>query len=251
MEKEDLIICNRFKELAYQCDTRNYHTFTDFLNLNEINLFYTIHKELPNVRHSLWGGYPSAERCVLAFHNEQTIEQSEYQIQCIKIAPTNAKFSNTLTHRDFLGALINLGIERAVLGDILVQENVAYVFCLYSMTEYIITNLTKVKHTTVKCSLVTDDTVDITPSYKEINGTIASNRLDTILALAFHQSRSSISGLIAGGKVFVGGRLVLSNSYELKENDIVSVRGYGKFVFKGIHNVSKKGRLCATLLVYI
>jgi len=74
--------------------------------------------------------------------------------------------------------------------------------------------------------------------------------LDSLIALAFRTSRSSITGLIAGEKVFVNARLVTSNSYMLKPDDIVSVRGYGKFKVKEQGGISKKGRIYATLSIY-
>ena len=80
---------------------------------------------------------------------------------------------------------------------------------------------------------------------------MASVRLDKLLALAFNASRSSLTGLIEGGKVFVNGKLVTSNGYEPKEGDLVSVRGMGRFRFQGTGGQSKKGREYVTLWRYI
>jgi RNA-binding protein YlmH len=88
------------------------------------------------------------------------------------------------------------------------------------------------------------------PKYTEVVGTVSSVRLDSILAVAFHTSRSSLSGLIEGGKVFVNSKEVLSNSYLLKENDVVSVRGLGKFLYVGTSYQTKKGRLSVKILLY-
>ena len=89
------------------------------------------------------------------------------------------------------------------------------------------------------------------PKVREITGTAASVRLDSLLSLAFGASRSSLTGLIEGGKVFVNGRLVTSNGYQPKEGDLVSVRGMGRFRLQGIGGQSKKGRSYVTLLKYI
>ena len=92
---------------------------------------------------------------------------------------------------------------------------------------------------------------DYEPEYKEITGTVASVRLDRLLALAFGVSRSSLTGLIEGGKVFVNGRLVTSNGYEPKEGDLVSVRGMGRFRYAGGGGQSRKGREYVILQRYI
>lgn len=251
MTKDEQLTMKRMKELSFQTSKRGYHTFTDFLNLNELSLFYSNLKEIAPVNYFLWGGYEEAERKMICFYEDDCITKEEFDITLIELKPIHAKFADQLTHRDFLGALMNLGIERSKLGDIFIKDNIGYVFTNTVIGEFIMKNLTKIKHTNIICSYSTLTEVDITPSFKEIKGTISSNRLDTIISLAFQSSRNSITGLIAGGKVYVNSKLVESNSYILNENDVVSVRGYGKFIFKGITNQTKKGRLCATILKYI
>ena len=81
------------------------------------------------------------------------------------------------------------------------------------------------------------------PHYEEIKGTVASVRLDSLLALAFSSSRSSIDGLIEDGKVFVNGKLIPSNGYQIKKNDVISVHSMGKFRFCEELSRSKKQRI--------
>ncbi|MDO5293078.1 MAG: YlmH/Sll1252 family protein [bacterium] len=251
MNKEEQLVLKRIMDLAYQSDRRGYTTYTDFLNINEQSIFLSNLKELPPVRYEMWGGYEEAERKIIAFSINDTILTEEYDIKMLEMKPVNAKFADQLSHRDYLGALMNLGIERCRLGDILIKNNCGYVFTDGVIGEYIASSLTKIKHTTVSCSLKEIEEIDVTPEFQEIHGTIASARLDAIIATVFKASRSSITGLISGGKVFVNSKLIESNSYTLRENDVVSVRGYGKFIFKGINNQTKKGRLSATFLKYI
>ena len=251
MDRDDELFLKRIKELAYQADNRGYTTLTDFLNLNEYNLFVNHIKELPNISYNLWGGYEGADRRRLAFYVADDILLEEYNISVIKISPNNAKFADSLSQRDFLGALISLGIDRGKLGDILIKNNTGYLFVDQAIGLYIVDTLTKIKHTNVSCTLTQLEEVDIAPSYQEIRGTISSVRLDSVLALALKSSRSSISELISGGKVFINSRLITQNSTSLKENDIISVRGHGKFIYCGITNQTKKGRLYATILRYI
>lgn len=250
-EKEEQILRKRILDLARTAEYKGICTYTDFLNLNEISIFHQMNCDLPNVKYDLFGGYSGAERNVLCFYGEESVKAFSDFITCIKIQPLNKKFSDDLNHRDFLGAIMNLGIERSKIGDILVREKEGYVFCVSSISRFIIDNLDKVKHTSIKCSIAEKDTPDITPNLKEITGSVSSARLDSVIALAFHSSRNSILGLISGGKVFIDGRLVESNSYPLKEDETVSVRGLGKFIYKGMQNQTKKGRYFIKLLKYI
>lgn len=250
-QKEELLLKKRMIELSKMAERKYINTFTDFLNLAEINLFYSIKNELATVEYGMFGGYDEAERKVLCFYGDTSVRAFSSYITCIKILPLNKKFSDDLSHRDFLGAILNLGIERCMIGDILVREKEGYVFCETSISEYIIDNLEKVKHTNVKLSVVKGEELDIKPNFKEIRGTVSSERLDAIIALAFNTSRSSITSLITGGKVYVDGRLVEHNSYNLKENETISVRGHGKFIYKGLENQTKKGRYYVTLLKYV
>lgn len=250
IKKEEELFCKRLLELAGAAYQKGICTYSDFLNLNEINLFYYMKSELPPIQTDLFGGHPEAERQVICFYNKDSFSKPEYPIQCIHIKPLNQKFSDVLTHRDFLGALIHLGIDRSKLGDILIKENECYLFSNNRISEFIVDNLVKIKHTNISCDIVNLIEVDYTPKYIEMTGTVASLRLDAILSLAFKSSRSSIIGLIEGGKVFVNSRLILSNSHILKEDDIVSVRGYGKFIYKETYNKTKKGRFLVTLLKY-
>ena len=110
----------RMKELANTAYQRDIVTFSDFLNLNEQNIMKSRIFSIPGIRMEWYGGYENAERQMVAFHPDALVFPWEYPIDCLKIEPKSVKFSDKLTHRDYLGALLNLGIERNVLGDILI-----------------------------------------------------------------------------------------------------------------------------------
>ncbi|WP_310603888.1 YlmH family RNA-binding protein [Anaerosporobacter sp.] len=251
MTKEEQLLCKRLKELAFSTFNKGFTTYSDFLNLNELNLLLSMKKELPPVEIDLYGGYEDAERKMVCFYQPMKDYDRTFPIHCIKIAPRNEKFSDALTHRDFLGALLNLGIERYTIGDIIIKNKEGYVFCNDKMCHYIVENLTRIKHTDVRCTQDDNLMITMTPQFQEIRGTVASVRLDAVLALAFNGSRSSLSNLIPAGKVFVNSRLIESISYTLNEGDVVSVRGYGKFIYQEQQNQTKKGRYFVVLKKYI
>lgn len=254
MDKDEQILRRRLYDLASKGYYKGICVFSDFLNLNEQSILESIKLELPSVRYFSYGGFPEAERNMICFcgdDNINMIEDIDFPISIISIKPQNRKFSDTLTHRDYLGAVLNLGIDRSIVGDIIINDLEAFIFCTTAISEFIADNLIKIKHTNISASIIDKQEFHHEPKFKDISGTVSSIRLDSILSVAFNRSRSSLTGLIEGGKVFVNGKEVISNSYELRDNDIVSVRGQGKFVYAGTPYKTKKGRYSVKVKLYV
>mgnify|MGYP004503280811 FL=1 len=211
----------------------------------------SLKQQFPQVVMETFGGYDNAERQMVAFHPDALAFTWEYPIDCLKIEPKAIKFSENLSHRDYMGALLNLGVDRSVIGDIIVQEKAAWFFCQSKMTEFFLENLCRVRHTNILITKVNDPEEFPHPNLESINGTCASVRLDSLIALAFKASRSSMVSYIESGQVFVNGKLITSNGYEPKEGDIVSVRGKGRFIFDGVSHQTKKGRCGVRILLYV
>lgn len=250
--KEEELLQKRFLELANTAYYRKICIYTDFLNLNEQNIFFTkVVPIMPPIKYSSWGGYENAERTIFRFYSDDDFFNSIYPLHIVKIAPINSKFSDILTHRDYLGALLHLGIERNKIGDIIINDNIAYVFLHKYIKEFVLDELTKVKHTYIHCEEITDLNFQIKPSFKEITGFVSSIRLDAVLAVAFKESRTKLVEYIHSKKVFINGRLAENTSHLIKEGDIISVRGIGKFIYHGSKTQSKKGRYCITVQKYI
>lgn len=250
METEELLQ-KRFRELARKAYQNNQFTFTGFLSLADMACFYELEKELSYIPCKAWGGSSLCERVVLRFGSEEEFGYSEeFPITCIQARPVAEKFADTLTHRDFLGALINLGIERSTLGDILLADNVGYIFCLDSMAGFIMENLSKVKHTLVLCSEA-ESVPELTDrDRREIKIQISSERADGVVAKVYRLSRGEAVDCFRQKRVFVNGRQCENNSHQLKKDDVVSVRGYGKFEYSGGQGVSKKGKINAAVMIY-
>ena len=250
MEKDEFFL-KRIRELANLSYQRDIVTFSDFLNLNEQNMVSSLKQQFPQVVMETFGGYDNAERQMVAFHPDALAFTWEYPIDCLKIEPKAIKFSENLSHRDYMGALLNLGVDRSVIGDIIVQEKAAWFFCQSKMTEFFLENLCRVRHTNILITKVNDPEEFPHPNLESIKGTCASVRLDSLIALAFKASRSSMVSYIESGQVFVNGKLITSNGYEPKEGDIVSVRGKGRFIFDGVSHQTKKGRCGVHILLYV
>lgn len=258
-KKDELIFVRHMEELAKSAYYKGINVYTDFLGLAERSLFYRIRKAELSVPYSVYGGFPDAERVKIGFHgglegNGEILPDAfldDYPICVVKICPANAKFAENLTHRDYLGAILNLGIDRSTTGDILLAEDAVYLSCDPMIGSFLCENLTRIRHTTVRAAVEGRMQMPFDRSYETLHANVASLRLDAVIGAAFHTSRSSIAGLIPGGRVFVNGREILQGSYMLKDGDIVSVRGYGKFRYVSQGNMTKKGRFNITLEKYI
>ena len=251
MQKEEFMLQKRLIELSKTAYRRGIVTYSDFLNLNELNILHTTPKNEFDTKYETFGGYNDSERQMAAFLPDALYYTHFYPIQILKIEPLQKKFTESLTHRDYLGAILNLGIERSKLGDILVMEDFAYLFVQESLADYICNGLTRIRHTSVNVTKEDSQSFTYVPKYKEITGTVASVRLDSLLSLACGSSRSKLVNLIEGGKVFANGKLMTTNSYQVKEGDIISVRGMGRFRYNGIQSQSRKGRYFISLYKYI
>lgn len=186
MTREEQQLEKHFRDLACTAYQRGIAVFSDFLNLNELNIFQSLRPEFSYLKMESFGGYELAERQIAVFRPEAPVFYADYPICCLKITPLNAKFAESLNHRDYLGAILNLGLERTCLGDILVEDDAAYLFCLERMTDFIRENLTRIRHTSVYVEQVEAEDFHYEPKYKEVGGTVASVRLDKLLALAFN-----------------------------------------------------------------
>ena len=148
-ESEDRLLKKRFSELAARADSQGYWTQTAFLSPAEQALLLTLRLPFPPV---LDGGYLYAERRIAAFGSEALFGVPYASpVVCLCMEPLSHRFADELTHRDFLGSLMGLGLEREVFGDILLQGNTGYVFCLDAMAPFIQENLTQVKRTSIRC----------------------------------------------------------------------------------------------------
>ncbi len=249
---EDIILKKRFIELANRSYNSGIYTFTDFLGLSEQAAFAEIKNALPRVKYTAFGGAEGAERVMIKFGDEDEIGYSEdFPIVCIKAEPKSEKFADKLTHRDFLGALMNLGIEREILGDIPILNNIGYIFVKEDMSDFIMRSLERVKHTDLRLSIA--ETLPSGELYKtelrkiQVNG----ERLDAVIAKVYNLSRADTGSLFSKRLVFVGGRLTESTSYTPKVGEKISVRGYGRFIYRGYDSLSKKGKLNVNIELYM
>ncbi len=244
---EDEFITRRLSELADRAYQRDIKTYSDFLNLHEQSLLKALRPRYP---YELRGGFDLAERKIACFGAKDAAGPDKPPLKCVLIEPLSKKFSDDLTHRDFLGSLMALGIKREKLGDIAVDDNSAYLICLEDIAPYISENLTQVRHTSVKCGIPDDipKAVIKLPDVTEI--VIPSERLDALISEVWKLPRSKAKALCEEGRVFVDSALTQNASKSLNGGEIVSVRGMGRFIFDGTVRETKKHRLRAEVRIF-
>lgn len=252
MNRDEEFLAKRIKDLADQSYRTGLYTYTGFLNQQEQAVYNSIKKETAPVTACLFGGVQGCERQILRFGDEESLGyDAGFPICCIEIKPLIEKFADTLTHRDYLGALMHLGIDRSTLGDIMIREKTAYLFCLEKIASFITDNLDQVRHTHVQCRLLEKMPEAVRPQLQAVKLIVPSMRLDVIVAKLCHLSRSQSIALFREKKIFVNGAQQENNSGVLKEQDVVSIRGYGKFICDGIFGETKKGNLNIQVSKYV
>lgn len=192
---------------------------------------------------TFFGGADDAERQMVGFNSEK----EDYPISVI----ISEGKTEGLTHRDFLGSIMSLGITRETVGDIYISDGKAYIFHLSSMTEYILNNLTEVKKTAVKNSVTQVENVFVERKYEITRKSVASPRADAVVGAAFNMSRSDASAAIERDEVTLNYRKLLSKDKRINTGDVISMRGKGKAVVELSGDVSKKGRLFIDVKKYV
>ena len=242
---------NRFIDLSRQAYEHGIYTFTDFLTLAELSDLYDCARQI-YTRFEVFGGYEGAERLICRFGSADDLGyEVDYPISCIKISPLQKKFAEKLSHRDYLGSLMNLGIERPKLGDIIIKDDDAYVFADETLAPMICDEVTRIRHTSVMSTIITDAGEIPKPTLSEVAVQTKSERIDAIVAKAYNLSRSQSADLFLQKKIYIDGRLMENESHTLKAGSTVSVRGFGKFIYDGVTGTSKKGSLYVTIRKYV
>lgn len=199
----------------------------------------------------LFGGYPDAQRCLARFGSPEELGYEEpWPIARLILRPAAGRFNEDLTHRDVLGALMNMGIERDVLGDLVCSDGAWHIFCREEMAPHL-TGLAKVRNTPVRVEPATEDMSLPVPRTERVKINASSPRADTVAAHLCGLSRGKALELFRRQMVFVNGLTCEDASRSLKEGDVISLRGHGKYRYIGVSGASKKGRLYLELDRYV
>lgn len=246
---EEELCRKKLIDLSKQADRKGIVLFSSFLNLNEQNICHRSGRFF-STKTECSGGVPHAERQMVAFIPDALSYEWEYPIAAVKITPAHPKFAEPFGHRDVLGALMTLGVDRGRIGDIVAGGGDTFFLCEQGIADFFVENLNRIRHTAVTSERVPLSGLVVCQEFTEREGTVASTRLDSVLACVYGLSRSQAAELFRAEKVFADGRLIANPADPCADGTVVSVRGYGRFVYQQTLGETRKGRLKIRYLLY-
>ena len=249
IDEDDKLFLKQVSDWVYAAENKYVNNFSFFLNEKQIALCERFFASQKFQHFCFWGGYENAKRKILCVHSEF----GEINNDSFPLTPLIFRYRkvDNLTHRDFLGSFMALNVARQTIGDIITGEGETQVFVYKKVSPIIIDEILKIGRTGVSVSEGVIDNIGDNQDFKEICGTVSSLRIDCILSLVLRLSREKIKTLISTKGVNVNYMSVNKADYQLKQNDVFSVRGYGKFVFESVDGITKKDRYHITVKKYI
>lgn len=223
---------------------KNYDVrYSGFLNPFEVENAKAILNSNSDLKYTVDGGYDESERkIVFIYPFYMEYEDINETLRFIQIEG-NFKFKS-ISHKDYLGSLLSLGIKREKIGDIIIHENFCQVIVTFDICDFILMNLEKVARNNVKLKEISrNDILYNIPNYKEVNFTVSSSRIDCIISGMYNISRQESAKLINNEKVQVNYEKITSCSKEIKSESLISVRGKGRSQITNIGDLTKKGKI--------
>lgn len=234
----DSVLLARIDDAIKLSDLRGVPKFVGFLN--EIETATVIDYARSNkARFQIFGGYEDASRVVFCALPDWA-DEAEFPITQVTFKYRKV---DKLSHRDFLGTLMSIGITRESVGDILVGEGRAVAFILQDVLSYVTTQIEKVGGVGVEIIIDSTEPLPLSDSGKEVKTTVASARLDAIVAHLSGTSREKANEQIKAGNILVNQKICINNSKKIIEGDQITIRKKGKFYIKNMSNTTKKGRI--------
>lgn len=222
-----------------------YRGFTSFLDMRQYTM---LTERLQAGTYRFYGGYPEAQRGILCIHPpDLPPEDAEFPIVCLTITH---RLADTLTHRDVLGSIMAQQVERETLGDIVVSPGTIQCFAT-PVTASVCLQMRKIGRVGVHITDTLPFSLTVQQEVKEISGTVAAPRLDAVLRTALQTGRNACVDYIHGGLVMLNYKAVQDAACLVKEGDVFSVRGFGKFRVSALSGPTKKGRLHITIEKYL
>lgn len=256
-KEEDRLLVAKVLDKIELAKTRNKITNTDFLDMYQKGIVQKLLNRINHENYIFFGGNNEAERTIVIFYpnkfNVNIVEKNYNNImQIIEIILPN-DLKGKYAHRDYLGALMKLGIKREKIGDIIVFEEGANIVVLNETIKFIENNLkelTRFSKSNIEIKAI--EQLKKTEIKKEtIQIIVASLRLDNIVSELARTSRTKATEIINIGKVFVNFENITKDSKEIKEGDIITIRGKGRFTILQVEGNTKKGRKVVLIEKYL
>lgn len=247
---EERMLLGRIWDKYDQCRNRNIPIHSDFLSPQEqAAAERLLHMMGVAGGYVWWGGYEGAERRQLHFLLDWQETPDDEAIRCLHCTFYEA---GKLTHRDFLGSLMGLGLTREKIGDILVSERSADILVADSVADFLLRDWTAAGRTALKVEEIRfSELTAPSQQVKELRDTVSSLRLDSVLAVGFSTSRGRAAEAIETGRVQVNWTVCQKPDKQVAQGDVISVRGAGKCRLAAVGSMTKKGRIFITVERYL
>lgn len=246
---DDRALANELVEYAEICMEEYTCRYTDFLDPRQQKIAERILGIFKGISFKFDGGIDGSERCICLIWNvDYEINRNPLPISVLMISWNTER--KKLTHRDFLGSILGGGIKREKIGDIILDDGRAFVACSSGISQYLLYNLKKVGSTNVSVSEA-EEVKKKEEELKVTETTVASLRLDCVIGSGFGFSRSKAVEIIKSGRVRLNWEDADSPSKEVKEGDVISLRGKGRIVLDEVSGTTKKDRVKITIKKYL
>ena len=238
---EDSVLKARLRDIMRLAESERKPGFVGFLDERQAAAAHSFMESLEASGYLFWGGYEGAERVMLGVF--PGFQEPGAELFPISGITASYRDKDVLTHRDFLGALLNLGIVRETLGDILIEEGRCVFFCRSEISDFLLSQTEKIGGVGVRLSPGAERPFPALHRFREFTAVVASARLDCVVAAAVGTSREKAAEKIRSGLVMLNHKAVCSPSAAVIEGNRVSIRGTGRFILDAVGPVTKKGRL--------
>lgn len=246
---EESILLSNVLSWAEVANEKHFSKFSFFLDERQQELCKRALASQKLDNYKFWGGFDEATRKVIGlFPNDEKLDADDYPVKSLRFT---FRKEDKLTHRNFLGTLMSLQIERKCVGDILVGEGSANVIVVDSVADRVLDEIFKVGGVGVKCAIGFDKSIKAEFKTETINGTVASLRADCLFSLAARLSREKAASLIKMRGISIEHMLTYRPDTRIEQGQSFSVKGFGKFILRSVYGVSKKDRIRVELCKFI
>ncbi|MFY4773794.1 RNA-binding protein [Metabacillus sp. RGM 3146] len=241
--EEERIFLEKVLGWKQQVEETYSHKLTDFLDPREQDMTEAVIGSSQEVKVMFFGGHPNVERKrAILYPDYFNPEEDDFQVSLFKIQYPDKFIS--IEHRQVLGSLLSLGLDRAKFGDILFHENQVQLAAAKEYEPFLLMNFHEIGKS--KISLIPiafSEIIEPKEEIQEMSSTVSSLRLDAVAAAIYNLSRQKVQSLISGGAVKVNFRVVEQTSFLCREGDTLSIRGYGRSKLVSIEGKTKKEKI--------
>lgn len=244
--KDDKILIAYTEDKIAQCEDCYMPTHTDFLDMHQRSVVERLWQSGKHqCRMEIFGGYDDSERSIAYFLPDYAVLDDCHELVVARVKKPSG--SRDLSHRDYLGSLLGMGIKRDKVGDILVDDHGADIILLEDLSDFILLNYDKAGRTNLTVEILPlNQLKKVENQYKEVTDTLASLRLDNVISSAFGTSRTKAVEAIKRGLVFLNNLECTKPDKEVHQGDKLVLRGKGKAYLSEIGGKSRKDRIYVT-----